>query len=246
MQKITTSQTKGFNLPAITAITVCIIFALWSGLWFWASALTVRPEAVINQWEQNLANNTEALSLEASAEQHALALKMIDRLKRSIAINPLDARTNFLLARLYELLTITQKKPNYILLAELNYKNAIRKQPTWDLAWARVARVYDKQKKEHLALSALTVGLTLGSYEVESERILIPLIFKYWDSLSDIDLIQSKKIIQYCLKIDHGFTAQFKEMIFKNAVNYGHKEKIKPLLWNQKQLEELINIEISN
>ncbi|MBL0709550.1 MAG: hypothetical protein JJV99_00835 [Colwellia sp.] len=39
------------------------MFALWSAAWFWASVLTVRPESIITQWEQNEENSDQELAL---------------------------------------------------------------------------------------------------------------------------------------------------------------------------------------
>jgi hypothetical protein len=246
VQKITTSQSKGFNLPAITAITVCILFALWSGLWFWASALTVRPETVINQWEQNLANNTAALSLEASTEQQALAHKMIDRLKRSITINPLDANSHLLLARYYEALanintnassnniSSNNDSPNqYNSLAEQAFKSAIKHQPSWDYAWDKLANFHSNTQASNdtILLHALTNAMQLGPYEIKSQQILIPLIFKHWPLITNSQEIQNQtqatEIIKQALKYSHA------RLVLNSAKKHQQLTVLAPLVTKQ-------------
>jgi len=209
---ITSPQFKHSKVPAITAAIICIIFALWSATWFWASVLTVRPEAVITQWEQN-----------KEKPNQELALSMISRLNTSIDINPLDANTHLLLARFYEKLAdldfadladladienaanVESNSPNqYNKLAELEYKNAIKNQPSWDYAWGKLANFYSNQQPLNNAniMNALSKAMLLGPYERKNQKVIIPLIFKHWPLIASNkeELIQATKIIKHALK----------------------------------------------
>lgn len=187
---ITTLQATPSKLPSIISAVICIIFALLSLFLFWSSVLTVRPEAVITQWEQN--------KKEVNQE---LAITMIARLKQSIAINPLDANSHLLIAKYYEILALT--KPNkYAELAENEYKQTIKHQPSWGYAWGKLAKFYNNQEQlsEANFMYALSKAMLLGPYERKNQAVMIPLLFKHWSLIKNSKQKQAKKLIKHAVK----------------------------------------------
>lgn len=226
---ITFPQVKPSKAPAIIAAAICIIFALWSALWFWSAVLTVRPEAVITQWQQSADQNKAAI-------EPALALKMIARLKQSIAINPLDANSHLLMAKYYQLLANTNPDSNsdtdqYITLTEQAYHNAIKHQPSWDYAWAELANFYSNQQppNETKLITTLSNAMILGPYESKSQLILIPLIFKHWSLITNNkqNQAQATKIIKHALKYSNAL------LTLNSAKKYQQLSTLAPLLTKQ-------------
>jgi hypothetical protein len=238
-----TANNKGAKFLAISAALICLALALCSALWFWALILTVRPEQVISQWEKD----QTTINME-------MAESFIPRLERSITLNSLDANTSFLLARLYELLAKAQHKHKYSALAENAYKATIEKQPTWDYAWAKLANFYSNleeamnttsqtQTSPHAQLQvtsqalskeltqALIQAITLGPYEDKTQKLVIPLIFKYWYSLQTEPAKhehvknQVESIIRHALKYESTTL-----VILDSAKKYNRLEELDPLL----------------
>jgi hypothetical protein len=193
-----TSTYKNKNTATLFVGIVCLVLAIWSVLWFWASILTVRPEKIVTQWEQGKLIFDEQLASE-----------LIAPLKQSLAINSLDANTQMILARIYERLANNsdKKQLDYNALAEQQYNKAILNQPTWDYAWARLANFYNRQQttntinREELVVGALTKAIDLGPYETNTQKMTIPLIFEHWKLLaSSKNGAQMEKVIQHALK----------------------------------------------
>ena len=220
-----------------------MVFALWSLLWFWSSVLTVRPEAVITQWEQNKEEINQAL-----------AVTMIARLKQSIAINPLDANSHLLMARYYEALINIElnnkgnTKPNqYTELAEQEYKNAIKHQPSWDYAWGKLANFYSNQEQLNEAnlMHALSKAMLLGPYERKNQSVIIPLLFKHWQLIESNkqDLAQATKIIKHALKYHtHAL------LTLNSAKKYNQLSTLAPMLtkkWHKNRLNKYLK-EVAN
>ena len=133
-QSQSSQATASFNIKKIALITTCLVLSCWCLLWAWASLTTIKVEKNIIQWEQNKAP--------FSAEQ-SITFEL--RLKRSLSLNPLSANTHLLLARLYEQQAINQLDSTQIQNinnAEKHYLLALKKQPTWDYAWAKLAHFY--------------------------------------------------------------------------------------------------------
>ena len=214
-------QPKYSKVTAITATIICSAFALWSLVWFWSSVLTVRPEVVITQWE----HSSEKVNQE-------LAIQMIARLKQSIAINPLNANSQLLLARYYE--ALTSAEPNqYSPLVEQAYKKAIKHQPSWDYAWTRLAIFYSNQKvvNEAKLITALSTAMSLGPYESKSHPLLIPLIFKHWQLITSNKQTkhqeQAIKIVKHALSYSHAL------LTLNSAKKYQQLTTLAPLLTKQ-------------
>lgn len=131
---------------------------------------------------------------------------MIARLKQSIAINPLDANTHFILARFYEQLAFTEvnKKPQeYIKLAEQEYKEAIINQPSWDYAWARLSVLYSKTDQDKLAIISINNSIDFGPFERNTQQLVLPLLFKYWSWKEESSILNHAKarlIISHIMK----------------------------------------------
>ena len=213
---------------------MCITFALGSMILFWSSVITVRPEAVITQWEQN-----------KEEIDQALAITMIARLKQSIAINPLDANSHLLLARYYETLTNseTNTKPNqYTELAEQSYKIAIKHQPSWDYAWAKLASFYSDQQQQQQQLNeinlmhALSKAMLLGPYERANQQVIIPLLFKHWSLLESNKQAhtQATKIIKHTLRY-----YSYAYLTLASANKYQRLTELAPLITKQWQKNRL-------
>ena len=190
---ITPLQSTPSKLPTIIAAIICMAIALWSALWLWSSVLTVRPEAVITQWEQN----KEEINQE-------LAVKMISRLKQSLSLNPIDANTHFILARFYEQLVFTEtdeKSQVYIQLAEKEYKEAISNQPTNGYLWAKLANFYSVTSPiDQKLINALDLAIQYRKYERETQEVIIPLLLKYWYELPEKITLQGKNLIRHAFK----------------------------------------------
>lgn len=196
------TQKKHSKIPSIIAAVICLFFALWSILWFWSAVLTVRPEAVINQWEKTQQETAQKDQTQNTIDE-ALANTMIDRLKQSLAINPLDANSHLLLARFYEQLANINTTKQYLKLAEQSYKLATLHQPNWDYAWARLANFYSKNKQDYLAINAINNAIETGPFERDSQEIIIPLLFKYWTNNktnSTLNYKKAKEVIQHIMK----------------------------------------------
>src|SRR5688500_7200095 len=83
-----------FDFTRWIGALLCVAFAFWSVLWLWAALLTVRAEKLISLWEQQPGDfNPQQV------------VQLVPRIKQSLLLNPLDANIQFLLARLYELLS---------------------------------------------------------------------------------------------------------------------------------------------
>lgn len=236
---ITSLQSKHSKTPSIIAAIICIALTLWSVLWFWSAVITVRPEAVITQWEQS---NTEHID-------QALALKMITRLERSITINPLDANSHLLMARYYEALTTTElinasnsKSNNYSTLAELEYKLATKHQASWDYAWARQAKLYSDRPvlNQDNFIHALSKVMLFGPYERKTQQVIVPLIFKHWPLLisNKQALDQATKIIKHALKYHTNAL-----LTLNSAKKYHRLKELAPLLtkkWHKNRLNKYL------
>ncbi|MCI2285483.1 hypothetical protein L3081_21395 [Colwellia sp. MSW7] len=229
-QSKATTQTAHSKIPSIIAAVICLIFALWSTLWFWSAVLTVRPETVITQWEEK----QEEIKPE-------LAQKMIARLKQSIAINPIDANSHLLMAKYYQWLAnnsssaktnnINISKNQYTALAEQAFKNAIKHQPSGYYAWAKLAQFYSNQQPLNQAKlkPALSNAMLLGPFEQRSRLILIPLLFKHWSLIANNteDMAQATKIIKLALKTSNSL------LTLNSAKTYQKLAEITPLLTKQ-------------
>ena len=219
-----------------------MVFTLWSALWFYSSVLTVRPESVISQWEQNTKDKAEEIN-------QVLALKMITRLKQSIAINPLDANSHLLLARYYEALTSNKpriKENNelnqYTKLAELEYKIAIKHQASWDYAWAKQANFYSNQPELNTEpfMHALSKAMLLGPYERKTQAVIIPLLFKHWPLIANNKQAQTQatKIIKHALKY-----GTYAHLTLNSAKKYQRLAELSPLLtkqWHKNRLKKYL------
>jgi len=204
------------NVIPILGIIICFIFSIWSALWFVTSVLTLRPETLITQWEIQ----PEKLDTE-------LADKMIIRLKRSVKLNPINAKTHLLLAKYYEILS--NNNPEYKNLAEQTYKNTIEHQPTLDYAWARLANFYSKQETidKNKLLYALSNSMLIGPYERENQKVIIPLIFKHWNLIAESkqNTYQATKIIKHGLHY-----GTHSKIILHSAKNYQQLAVLAPML----------------
>ncbi len=213
---------------------MCITFALGSIFLFWSSVITVRPEAVITKWEQN-----------KEEIDQALAITMIARLKQSIAINPRDANSHLLLARYYETLSSSElnsesntKANQYTEFAEQSYKIAIKHQPSWDYAWAKLANFYSNQQSlnEINLMHALSKTMLLGPYERKSQKVIIPLLFKHWSLIANNKRAktQATKIIKHTLRYyNHS------HLTLNSAKKYQRLTELAPLLTKQWQKNRL-------
>jgi len=232
-------QTAHSKIPTIIAAIICSAFALWSVLWFWSAVLTVRPEAVITQWEENKENVDEKL-----------ANNMITRLKRSIAINPLDANSHLLMARYYEFLTHSHPstRPNnnitnqYTQLAALEYKRAVQHQASWDYAWAKQANFYSNQPELNINAfkHSLSKAMLFGPYERKTQEVIIPLIFKHWPLLvnNKQQQYQAAKVIKHALKhYTHAL------LTLNSAKKYNQLPTLAPMLtqkWHKNRLKKYL------
>lgn len=234
----------------ITAAAICIALTLWSAFWFWSAVLTVRPGAVLTQWQENSKDNAKAEVKEEVQEEnlkeeynHALALKMIARLEQSIAINSLDANSHLLMASYYEILAnnTPSEYDKFTTLAAMSYQQATHHQPSWDYAWAKRASFYSNQQSINQAAveQALSKAILFGPYERKAQEILIPLIFKHWPLLFDNkkNELQATKIIKHALKYSYA------NLALDSAKKYHRLIEIEPLLtkqWHKNRIKKYL------
>ena len=231
----------------ITAAAICIALTLWSALWFWSAVLTVRPEAVLTQWQENSNDNAKAeVKAENLKEEYnqALALKMIARLEQSIAINSLDANSHLLMASYYEILAnnTPSEYEKFTKLAATSYQQATHHQPSWDYAWAKQARFYSNRLpiNQTAVEHALSKAMLFGPYEQKNQEILIPLIFKHWSLLFENkkNHNQAIKIIRHALKF-----YKHAHLTLDSAKKYQRLIEIEPLLtqqWHKNRLKKYL------
>jgi tetratricopeptide (TPR) repeat protein len=145
------------------------VMAVWALLWAWASALTVVPTKAVEQW----LNNPSSYQ---SNDKSGNALRFTRRLDASLKFNPFSANTYLTKAQL--LLLIQDFGSAQAILWE-----GIDRQPTWDYLWAVLAQTASAQQQTDTAVAALARAMELGPYEADTQGILIPLIFKYWQRI---------------------------------------------------------------
>lgn len=211
------------EVTRFTGALVCAAFALWAATWTLAALLTVRAERLVDRWEQRPG------SFDAT-----IARELMPRIERSIALNPLDADSHFLLARIHERLGDTA-------LAERQYREALSRQPTWGYAWARLAGLYDaRQSDDPMSVEkmshALHQAMNLGPYELTTQRVIIPLIFKHWEKVSDTNacVVQATAILHYALRYKTNST-----ITLDAAKRYDKLGLIEPLIEDPAQLAKL-------
>jgi hypothetical protein len=228
-------------LPLFVGL-ICIVLVIGSTLYFWSALITIRPLKIVTAWEQN-----------GSAFEQTLAIQLIPRLEQSIAVNPLRAESYLTLARLYDQLAHNdglvdkdigdktdrtnistqnqQLKQSYLNLAEVNYKNAIQQQPTWDYAWARLAAFYShNNKQQKLTLHVLNQAMLLGPYENETQKLIIPLIFEHGALVVEIaaNREQAEKIVRHALKFN-----THDRLVLSVAKQFNKLDELAPLLSKQ-------------
>lgn len=201
-----------------------IIFALGSASLFWASVLTVRPAKTLEMWE----------SQQKSYDIH-LAESFISRLDHSISLNPFDANPYFLKARFYEMMGADGDN-HLFSVAEESYKQAIKMQPTWDYAWARLANLYSQGNLNKQSVSFLKEAVYLGKYEYKTQKYVIPLIFKHWGLLSSNGklLANEKRVIEHALN-HHNHAL----LVLDSAKKFNRLDELEPMLkkkWHQNKL----------
>ncbi|MGV2870713.1 hypothetical protein [Colwellia sp. E150_009] len=250
------SQTTHSKIPSIIAAVTCLSFAIWSILWFWSAVLTVRPETIITEWEKHQREENQPTEQQAIVDE-TLANSMVARLKKSLAINPLDANSHLLLARFYEQLikTDTTNTTNqYTQLAEASYQLATQHQPTWDYAWARLANFYSNQTEtnaininhelKNALENALTNAIFLGPYEKRNQHIIIPLIFKHWSLLQQeqqTELSQQSQQAknQITKVIKKALQTSYALLTLDSAKKYQRLKELEPLLTKQWHINRL-------
>jgi hypothetical protein len=204
--------------------------------------LTIRAENVISVWE-----NKKNYKIESDQQ---FALKMIKRIKSSIAINPMNADGYLLLARYFELLSNTEQKnlakltnsenQDYGLLAEQAYFRTITNQPTSDYAWARLANFYSNNPAvdDAKVIQVLINAIKLGPYEYENQKVIIPLIFKYWDQLPLAEIL---KPITHSLKFYSNANANA-QLTLSSAKKYDKLNELEPYIKKKSLIKKFNNL----
>jgi hypothetical protein len=157
------------------------------------------------------------------------------------------------MARYYEVLTHNQQKKqpdntsndkvsDYSKLAEQEYKIAIAHQPSWDYAWAKLARFYSNKSKfnEAYFMKALSKSMLLGPYEKKNQEMIIPLIFKHWPKLFNNIKTQQQatKIIKHAIKYHTNAL-----LTLDTAAKYHRLSELRLILsqkWYRKQLNRYL------
>lgn len=217
--------------PAL--IVVAIIFTLlsiWVCILALSEILTVRPQKTLIQL--NKGNNVE----------QELTIKMIDRLKFSISLNSHSANSHLLLAQfynhLYQLKT-ENSEINYSELAEQEFKEATYLQPTWELAWANLTQFYYQNNDITKMLAALENSLSLGPFEDETQKIIIPIIFTHWDLInnSNTNKIKIMKVLKHIFRFKKNQYLTFKLAL--ESKNIQIIKIVESLIPNNKYKEQL-------
>ncbi|WP_077342089.1 hypothetical protein [Pseudocolwellia agarivorans] len=229
---------KPFQIKKTLLIFTCVFLAFWCLLWAWASLTTIRVEQDITQWEQN----KKTFSVE---ESHIFESRLLSSLK----LNPLSANTHLLLGRLYEQQAINildQSQRNTIESAEKHYVLALKKQPTWDYAWAKLANYYshfyeqlntygniniEKQLQE-----AINQTIFTGPYERKTQRVIIPLLFKHWSLIAGLPSTkkQAEKVLSQSTRYRENL-----DLTLKSAKTYNKIHVLKALLSDKKHIKIL-------
>jgi len=174
-------------------ISVLFYCAFISFTIFKADIVTVLPANLVSQWEKYI-----------KPFSYQQAMQMISRLDDST--NTRD--NNFLKAKLFERIAKSTKDPtereNFYLEAKNQYLSNTIIEPTNAMNWAKIAYINNlmlKKNKQVIVLRNLFLAIRLGPYEPKTQRVMVPLIFKYWSYIkADKDiLIITKAIIKHCL-----------------------------------------------
>ena len=233
-------STRTFQVKKTLVIFICVLLAFWSLLWAWASITTIRAEQVITQWEQNKKKF-------AVDESHRFEARLLNSLK----LNPLSANTYLLLGRLYEQQAVnlnSQAQRKAIENSEKYYLVTLKKLHTWDYAWSRLANFYsnfygqlnsyDNINVEKKLQEAITQTIFIGPYELESQKTIIPLLFKHWELISKSNTTkeQAEQILLH--------STQYRESLYTtltSAKRYNKIDVLTSLLTNKKHIQTLIH-----
>lgn len=201
----------------------CIALALCSFVVAVSLALTVRPSKILDS--QNSING----ALDAN-----IVNKMISRLELSIKINPWNSNGQLLLGEYFRILAIQQRtlgnnseSNQYFYLSELAYLKAINLQPTWHIAWAKLAALYGELEpnESRKFVGAYTKAMLLGSFEEKSQAILIPLVFQHWNVLLKENKEQIVTMLAHAVK--------YSNIHFRTSLELAKNDKEKLYLLSQ-------------
>jgi len=204
----------------------------------WSNITTIRVEKDLVLFEKKqLPYNQEVIDNYES------------RLSNSISINPYNAKTYLLLARLLTIKNQNTSIPsnqNILDAAEKNFLLALNLQPTWSLTWASytefLSNSYYKDKSNKFIShqdsfdDAIKQTITIGPYERSTQYKVIPIILKHWANIKNSKLTESANVVlQHSLQYN-----STKHYTLKQAKKYKQLCVIKPLI-NEKKLLKTLN-----
>jgi len=187
---MTLNYSKFCNLVLIFTLFSC---AFISFTIFRTDIVTVLPKNLVHQWEKHL-----------KPFSYQQAIQMIKRLDDSTKIQD----HNLLKAKILEHLAKNTNEPikreKFYIQAKKHYFSNTIIEPTKAINWAKIAYInnlYFKKNKQEKVLSNLFLAIKLGPYEPKNQRVIMPLIFKYWSDIKENKdiLIITKSIIKHCL-----------------------------------------------
>lgn len=189
------TNTSPYRWLYLPAALISVILMLWSARWGYAEILAITPRHNISQWETN-ANTLDQQSAKESW----------GRLQKAIILNSNNAEFYMDLARLATLQanipeTSIQDQQQYKTLAIHNLKQALKRRPTWGLAWAKLAQSYAADNS-HTAdfIKALELAIYFEPYEEVSQQLIIPLGIAQWNILPDTIKEKTINIIEHALQ----------------------------------------------
>lgn len=223
------------NIPKLSSVNrwsylvagiLSAIFMVWSALWGYAEILVITPRHNITHWE------TTGSVIDPHAAKEAW-----DRLQKATILNSNNAEFYMDLARLA---TLQANAPQISNLDQKQYQDqalrnlliAIKKRPTWGLAWAKLAQNYaDSNQNNDLFVQTLERAIHFEPYEVINQQQVIPLGISHWEILPESIKTDFKNMVNQALR----YHLKLAPSIIKTAVEYDWTLELVPLIENEQQ-----------
>ena len=180
-----------------TGIIFCVIFVALALAWGTAELIVLQPRYLMSMWEQG------KRTMKEEEWQNA-----VDMMHVAVRINPLNSEYDFDLGRLYEWRALEQ--PTWTRHAQENraraisyFRESVRRQPVWALAWVNLAasKILN-QELDKEAFHALDNAARYGPWEQGVHKKTIWLGLATWQQLPAITQARIKFIVESSIKED--------------------------------------------
>ncbi|MDO6712869.1 hypothetical protein Q4567_19200 [Aliiglaciecola sp. 2_MG-2023] len=168
------------SLGRLVIFLALSVFLMIAFKFMMSSILIIKPEYTISQWEDGRGklDNTEALQIldriQRAENQSILGIHFVDELK-----------LNELYTRLYLILAQTQKQNIHLGSAERYATKVIDKAPSHYLGYTLLTQSIVDSQTDHTEWQiTLKRSLTLGRFEINNQRRLLPIIIQHWEKLT--------------------------------------------------------------